>query len=332
VRIGRADIEELAPALTSGRREARKSAEGLQLDLPDRGAVLSERGLSALANASVFSATEIETYLACPYRWFYERVVRPEEIDRTLDARELGTLAHGLLAAYYRRLVTESGHTRVSVDWLPEALELFEEVATSMRAGVGFGGGLSGELDAARAVAWARNVVGQDAMLLPEFIPEFVELGFGDSPTFSFAGHLFRGRIDRIDTSPSSVFVTDYKSSRDVAGIAKFEAQARVQAVIYASAAEAILGRPTSGSVYRSIRSGRLRGFWRSDLLGGLPAGMCQDDAIDATGLAALIERTEQCVDDAIGGMRAGRIPRVAAVKGTCTFCALSSTCEGAQV
>jgi ATP-dependent helicase/nuclease subunit B len=331
VRVARADIEELAPALTFGRREARKSAEGLRLDLPDRGAVSSERGLSALANASGFSATEIETYLACPYRWFYERIVRPEEIDRTLDARELGTLAHGLLAAFYRRLAAEPGHTRVCADWLPEALDLFEEVVASERAGLGFGGGLSEELDAARAVAWARNVVGQDAMLLPEFVPELVEFSFGDAPAFSFAGHSFRGRIDRIDTSPKSVFVTDYKSSRDVPGIAKFEAQAKVQAVIYAIAAETILGRPTSGSVYRAIRSGRLRGFWRSDLLGGLPEGMCEDDAIDAAGFAALVEATEQRVDEAIGGMRAGRIPRVAAIKGACTFCSLSSTCEGAQ-
>ena len=40
-----------------------------------------------------------------------------------------------------------------------------------------------------------------------------------------------------------------------------------------------------SGSVYRSLRSGKLRGFWRRDLLGEMPQGMCADDGIGRAGL-----------------------------------------------
>jgi ATP-dependent helicase/DNAse subunit B len=302
----------------------------LRLGSPERGAVLGDRGLSALSSARSFSATEIESYLACPYRWFYERVVRPEEIDEALDARGLGTYAHALLAQFYRRLPEELGCDRVTATRLEDALELFGQVAADERP-VGAPHGLSEEMQLANAVAWARSVVGQDAVLLPDFAPDVVEFAFGDAEPFLFAGDLFRGRIDRIDASPTSVFVMDYKSSRDVTHLRDFEAGGKVQAVIYACAATRALGKPVSGSVYRSMRSGRLGGFWRSDLLDTMPAGMCEDEALDAPGVAELVARTEERVAGAIAGMRGGRVPRTPAIKGACTFCSLSTTCEGAR-
>ncbi|MDR3686460.1 MAG: PD-(D/E)XK nuclease family protein [Coriobacteriia bacterium] len=330
LRLARADIEELAPALTVSRRQERSRADRMRLSVPIRNAVVSAEGLSALANESVSSATEIEAYLACPYRWFYERIVRPEEIDEALGARELGTHAHGLLAAFYRRLRAESGHQRVAPEWLGEALNLFDEVAAQAGRAT-TAQSLSEEMRLARAVAWARNVVGQDAALLPGFVPELFEFGFGDEPPFTFAGFPFRGRIDRIDAGSEGVFVTDYKSSREVTGLQKLGADGKVQAVIYACAAQHALGRPVCGSVYRSMSSGHLRGFWRHDLLGVLPVGMCEDDALDEGGFDAVVDSTEERVAEAIRGMRAGRIPRTPAVKGACTHCSLSVICEGAR-
>ena len=40
---------------------------------------------------------------------------------------------------------------------------------------------------------------------------------------------MFRGRIDRIDMGPASAFLTDYKSSPDVVGVAKFGDSGKVQ-------------------------------------------------------------------------------------------------------
>jgi hypothetical protein len=330
IRLARAEIEELAPALTSGRREARERADQLLLAVPERGAIISGAGLSALAGARVFSATEIEAYLACPYKWFYGRVVRPEEIDEVLDARGLGTYAHGLLAEFYRRLPADLGRARVEPEWLGQALELFEQVAAE--GGKTGAVGLSEEMQLAAASGWARNVVGQDATFLPGFAPKLVEFGFGDEVPFVFADHPFRGRIDRIDTNPGSVFVTDYKSSREVTGLDKLEAEGKVQAVIYACAAENALNRPVCGSAYRSMRSGRLGGFWRHDLLEAMPVGMCEEDALGADDFAMLVARTEERVAEAISGMRSGRVPRVPAIKGACKYCSLSASCEGARL
>ena len=330
LRLARSDVEEVAPALMRNRKARRREADGLAFAHVRRSEVTSPAGLAALEHDRPFAATEIETYLECPYRWFYDRVLRPEEIDRGLDARELGTHAHDLLAAFYRRLASDRRRQRVTPEWIDEALVLFDEVTELHSCRGGKGGTLAESLAVARATTWARDVVAQDASFLPGFVPAHVEFAFGEAAPFGFAGVRFRGRIDRIDTSSEHAFLTDYKSSREVPGVAKFERQGKVQAVVYALAAQAALGLPVAGSVYRSMTSGRLRGFWRSDLLGGLPQGMCEEDGLDESGFAELVANTEERVSAAIAGMRAGRVARVPAVKGACAFCAVSAVCEGA--
>jgi hypothetical protein len=156
-------------------------------------------------------------------------------------------------------------------------------------------------------------------------------MDFGVDVPFLFGGSMVRGRIDRVDVSPASLFVTDYKSSKEVPGVSAFERGAKIQAVIYAAAAQHVLDLPVSGSVYRSLRSGKLRGFWRHDLLGEMPQGMCEGDGLDAEGWSALVARTEQRVAEAIDGIRSGRIPRTPAVKGACDYCAIAAFCEGAS-
>lgn len=330
-RLARSDIEHLAPTLTYGRVDQRVAAPQRSFGLPPREVISTDAGLAALGHLDTFSATEIETYLECPYRWFHSRVVAPEEIDAALDARELGSHAHRLLAEFYRRTIAEGEPERVTPESLDHAMEVLEHIVLEDSGNQTKADGLPEELSLARSTAWARNVIGQDAHYLPGFVPAHVELGFGVEARFDFAGWAFRGKIDRVDVAPHGAFVTDYKSSRDVPGIDKFESRAKVQAVVYACAAQELLGTDVCGSVYRSMRSGRLRGFWRSDLLGEMPPGLCEDDALDAAGFAELVDRTKLRVSAAIEGMRAGRIPRQAAVPGACGYCPIAPFCERAR-
>ena len=48
----------------------------------------------------MLSPSAIEAYLACPYRWFVERRLRPEPLDECFGAAEKGTFAHGLREAF----------------------------------------------------------------------------------------------------------------------------------------------------------------------------------------------------------------------------------------
>ncbi len=333
VRLTAADSARSAPAFTEGRAGARRDAQDGRCDVRPaaRGRLDDAAVRGALAATSVFSATEIEAYLACPYRWFYERVVRPEEIDAELDARVIGNLSHGLLSAFYSRLNAELGVERVTPGRLEESLALFARIRGEMEPEVR-ADGLAEELSRARAERWVETAIRDDALALPGFAPEHHELAFGGEggPDVVVGGVRFRGRIDRIDVSDTAVFVTDYKSSRQVSGHEKFAEEGKVQAIVYAQAAEGLLGAPVAGSVYRSLRSRSWRGFWRTDLMGGAPPFSHERDGLNRDEAMALFERTEASIAEAVAGMRAGRIPRAPTTRGACVFCALKPQCEEA--
>lgn len=333
LRMGADAIATTAPVFTQGRRELRQQAANGSCALagPKRGELTHESVLDHLSRSEAFSATEIEAYLQCPYRWFYERVVRPEEIDVEVDARAIGTIAHDLLRAFYDALPTELGAPRVTPENASEASALLGRVVAQTDPGI-TADGLAEELNLARAVRWVEAAVADDAYFLPGFVPTDQEFSFGGrgETAVSLGGVGFRGRIDRIDRSPAAVFVTDYKSSRQVSGYARFADEARIQAVVYALVAGETFGLPVAGSVYRSLRSRQMRGFWRPDLVGGELAFGHEDDAMGEAVFDELVGQTAERIESAVMGIRAGRVPREPSDKSACTFCVLRPQCEGA--
>jgi RecB family exonuclease len=327
VTLSRSEVPENAASLTSERGSARRQAAALSLGAAPRETLDSALAIEVVSADKVFSATEIEAYLQCPYRWFFERVVRPAEIDREFDARELGTHAHELLAEVYGRLRGAS-IARVTAGNLEEALRECDRLCLEQREGAG-AGSLAEELGVRRAERWVRSVLIADAGLFPGFEPREFEFRFAEQTALEFAGERFRGQVDRIDTDGSRAIVTDYKSGRAIVGAAKFGESGRVQAVIYAAAVEKALGLSVAASVYRSLSSGQLAGFWRADQLevGSFSAR----DAVDEEGFRKLVEDTEEVVAGAIAGMRAGRIERVPRIRGACGYCAIKQVCEGAE-
>ncbi len=333
-RLSAADVATAAPVFTRGRRELRKQAsEGdCALRSPIRGELHDAGVLNQLAAADVFSATEIEAYLQCPYRWFYERVVRPEEIDVEVDARAVGTIAHALLTAFYDALPAALGAQRVTLENLPDAQRLLQRIVVERHVDA-MANGLAEELAIERAVRWVRTAVSDDVTVLPGFTPANHEFAFGESGggDIVVGGAKFKGRIDRIDRSEDAVFVTDYKSSRVVPGHERFAKEGKVQAVVYALAAGEAFGLPVAGSVYRSLRSRQMRGFWRADLVGGALAFGDECDSIGRESFDALVGEAEARVEVAVAGIRAGRVPREPSDGSTCRFCALRALCGGAS-
>ena len=54
-----------------------------------------------------FSATDLERYAACPFRYFFERILKIEPIeDLTLefDVMQRGSVVHDVLAKFHRRV------------------------------------------------------------------------------------------------------------------------------------------------------------------------------------------------------------------------------------
>jgi hypothetical protein len=185
-------------------------------------------------------------------------------------------------------------------------------------------GSVSEELMAARGLELARQVVADDTLMFPLADAVESEVTFDE---FEFAGGRFRGRADRIDTGPSALFVTDYKTSATIYGYEKFADHGLVQAVLYGVAAQRRCGSPVTASVYRSLRARRCRGFWRTDLLGATPARCSDADGLDEPAFQALVDSTEERVANALAGMRSGSIPR-SRDAAACKFCSIANMCR----
>ncbi len=57
-----------------------------------------------------FSATQLETYAKCPFKFFLERILKVEIIEEPkeeVEPKELGSLIHGILAEFYSQIVKE---------------------------------------------------------------------------------------------------------------------------------------------------------------------------------------------------------------------------------
>jgi hypothetical protein len=324
------DVRAFMPVFTHGRRDERllpsHAIRGGRAVL--RGA-LSPETAEHFSSARVFSATEIEDYLRCPYSWFYSRVLRPQDVDSELDAAALGSRAHRLLSDFYGAMKREE-RARVTPDTLSADLELFEQSAALTEQKMARAQGLSEQIDVGRAHLWARHAVEDDAYLLAGYEPYAHELVFGDERVFQFAGVALSGRIDRVDVGPSGAVVTDYKSARDVGKLVGRGVGAGIQHLLYALASEQLLGMPVVGSVYRSLRSRRMRGYWRADLLKSTPVEACEKDFVDDEGFSALVGELEMRVSGAIAGIAAGEIPRKPRSTESCAYCALNQICEGA--
>jgi RecB family exonuclease len=208
-------------------------------------------------------------------------------------------------------------------------LGLFERVAEQIEA-TASAERLSDRLDVAMAIRWAEGVVRDDAELLPGFVPAAHEMSFGsgDGARITLGGVGFRGIIDRVDLSNAALFVTDYKSS-SVSGQEKFAKEGRIQAIVYALAAEEAFGLPVAGSVYRSLRRRTARGFWLYEPLGGSLGNGHQADEVDTERLGELIHEAGERVERAVAGIRAGRIPREPFDSANCRYCPLKLQCEG---
>ena len=220
-----------------------------------------------------FSATELEQYASCPYRFFLERVLKLEPIEElalAVDYLERGRLAHDLLAAFHRRVNQSLGRPASPLELDPADYdrllgETFEELS---------GGETGNAVEAAlrevdrrllgRWLAAYRGQHGNYDALWKEcdqpLVPEFFEVAFGrktdgnDPPStdrpleFSTEEETIRisGRIDRIDTGQvagKTVFnVVDYKTGSPIKFDEKSVAEGKtLQVPLYALAVAELL-------------------------------------------------------------------------------------------
>ncbi len=284
-------------ALLEARRRAARGKEPV-----------SEAVARAVEERTTFSASEVEKYLQCPFRWYVDQMVRPRELDERFDRASAGLLGHDIMKSFYDLFIERSGLSRVTPDSLPLAREVHREVTEAALRGAG----TLAAAEAAAARAMTRqtlHLIESDAAMLPGFAPSHREwsFGLGDDPPEPFAGFSLKGRVDRIDTSADALVVTDYKSGTSANGraLAKFETEGIVQMPLYSAVAARRLGLAIAGGVYRPMGGGKPRGFVSEAIR---CADFVRTDIVADDVIVATIEEAERRAAGAVERMRAGDI------------------------
>jgi hypothetical protein len=207
------------------------------------------------------SATSIEAYAACPFKFYLKSVLRvreAEEVDDEIDQRALGRMKHQVLERLFLRLVDEG---RLPLRATQADLDLAEEVCDDVIA----------EWRRTEALGHPALFAVKERQLRQEVTallrkeadeppaegcrPVHFERAFGP---IAFGDVWVRGKIDRIDIAEGRAVVFDYKIGlkRSYAEQIKDDALCVTgwQLPIYAAAARAELGLPSVEARFYSLR------------------------------------------------------------------------------
>jgi ATP-dependent helicase/DNAse subunit B len=290
--------------------------------------LIADPGIAAqLALTDAVGASDIEAYLACPYAWFVERVLRPGRPDVDIDARVSGSLAHEALRRFYEALPPATGSRRVTTENLAQALELVGPAVAAALSGAPPAHTLEESQALGTIERRVRRLVERDAHFLAGYEPVAHEWSFGrgDDPPVDLGTFRLKGRVDRIDRGPQGLVIIDYKGS-SATPVAKFADEGKVQLQLYAVAASRRLDQPVAGGLYRSLSQGRDRGFMDAAYDG---PGIVRNDRLEREAIDDLLARAVESAAGAVEGMRAGRIAPTPDER-RCSYCIASGFCAEA--
>lgn len=224
-----------------------------------------------------YSTGQLETYAKCPFRFYCLEILTLKplpELDDQLSPKDLGTVLHEVLSQFLEKhkgefLFVEKRTAYLAeleelleVNWPDDRVDFFERIQQekAMELLVNF---LDQELKRQQTAGYSMSPRSLEASFgmrqSPMAEPLELELPWGKI--------CIRGRIDRLDTSPTGDFlVIDYKLGK-LPSNEELAAGVSLQLPVYLWAAEKILGphsRPI-GALFYSLKNARFRGFWREE-------------------------------------------------------------------
>ena len=310
-----------------------------------------------------WSASALETYALCPYRFFAQKLLGLEELGELslgVDFLRRGSLVHDVLARLHRHINQLHGQPASPMQLQPAEVgklieQMLQEAAGTSADDRSLQAALL-EIDARTLSAWLGQYLDQysnyDRSLgqyTQQPLPAHFEVSFGskelgedadplstpDPLRLSHQGQtlLLQGRIDRIDVGkvgPQQVFnVVDYKSSGTPIARNKAEQGTAIQLELYAIAAQEVLlaahnALPLQGG-YWYVKNNGFK-VWRefSDETDG-PLSATEEWNLRRQ---ELIEHVFAVIEQ----IRAGNFP-VSSVDERCTsYCAYKTVCRINQV
>jgi ATP-dependent helicase/DNAse subunit B len=238
---------------------------------PPQAKLTDERVLAHLAG-QVWSASSFETWLACPVRWFVERLLRPGDFEPQAEPLARGGLAHAVLKDTLEGLMCETGSGRITRARLGLAREHLHRALEENTAEFPLSSAPERRPGALRRLRSDLERYLEYAAEVESLLePSALELGFGFDAEDALGegsvlgafelgeGVRMRGRIDRVDVGDEGqAVVYDYKA-RQVPPVARWLGDSKLQVALYMCAVEQLLGVTAVGGFYQPLSGSDLR-------------------------------------------------------------------------
>ncbi len=307
-----------------------------------------ERMLEEMRAHVLWSASSLESWTACPVKWFVERLLRAGDVEPDPEPLARGGLAHAALKDTLERLRERSGSARLTPASVGLAKRLLAETLRELEP--------SHPLSVApERLPGARRRLRADLERYLEYAaeqasplePTYLELEFGFSqesgngsnvdssggvgaggvqplPALELGeGVLLRGRIDRVDLGPAGEAVLyDYKG-RNAPPAARWLGDGVLQLALYMRAVEALLDRTAVGGFYQPLAGKDIRARGALDDEAAVELECVRTDRLEHGQMRELIDRCLAAALRAAGEARAGALeprPDTCAYNGGCAY------------
>ena len=289
-----------------------------------------------------FSASQIESYLECPQKWFALRRLRLDELDEGFGAVQMGDFSHNVFEAFYRRFQSEVA-PKVTPDSLGRAREIMEDVIVKHAEEQYAMKPSSNRLVPVDAFERREleelgsklvSFLDREALLLPSFSPYALEFEIPATNAVEYAGYRVMGKIDRIDVDDRGrAIIIDYKSSLS-SDYDLYESQkkggslqeGKVQTLVYAQALRRMLGLEIVGALYVGYgRSPKVSGALDRSIepaeVAGLRAQTCVYRGDFGDEFSSLLDATEERIAVSLDRLMEGRIEARPSSPKACAYC-----------
>lgn len=312
--------------------------------LSEKAAHLAITRADVAQGVPVVSATDLETYLSCPRRWFLERAVPANRLDTDFSGLDRGSFAHGVLERTMRELAAQGSF---DLDRAAAVLSrVFDEAVAAAPTGAGPAAGfvphsVTEESDVRKLKEQLLGALGRNDTSFVGFEPRLFEQTFGNpgQQPVTYAGVRVRGTIDRVDADAQGrAVVIDYKSGNsggsryrpDPADALGDWVPANIQALLYASVLPQVApGLCPVGAVYFTtgddpgVGGMAERGF--AAAVEGPSAGKSPNvvtpDHVAAASFEDVLARAEEVAAQAVAAMAAGHVEARPRDQWSCSGC-----------
>ena len=334
-----ADERSVAEAIASANDWSRRLARALHaFERPTR--LTHPQVLAELKAKTTFGVTELERFVDCSSMWFLDRMIDPKTMDREVDAKLRGSIAHQVLYRFYSGLPKELGVDRVGADEVDGALPFLRRCLDEAVDGVRMDltelqrrelrHGLWRDLE-----AFAR----EDAAAESPLVPRRFEVLFGSeraAPELQRGleladGLTVSGKIDRIDVDPFSArgIVQDYKAGKRGHSAAQIEQEQKLQIPLYMLVLRDLVGIEPLGGLYRPLAGERkARGLLRANAQDDGVPGFAKQDYRDEEAFWSQVERSRDLAVEIVDRMRSGDVKHDPKGGDCPTWCQLWPMCR----